>query len=245
MDKAACDIRIGTSGWHYDHWKGRFYPEKLAQTKWLQHYAQHFNTVEINNTYYHLPRTTTVENWRAQAPPGFVYTVKANRYITHMKKLRDAGDEVGRFFDVISLFGPTLGPILHQLPPSLHKNLELLDAFLKLLPHGPLAVFEFRHASWYEQDTLDLLNQHSAGFCVHDMQGKASPRVVTGDIAYVRFHGTTGRYAGSYTDEMLQDWSAWLQTQSHTSRALYAYFNNDVQGHAVANALTLKRLMNA
>jgi uncharacterized protein YecE (DUF72 family) len=244
MAHGTCDIRIGTSGWHYDHWKGRFYPDKLAKTKWLQHYAQSFNTVEINNTYYHLPRATTVENWRAQAPPGFVYAVKANRYITHMKKLRDAGEEVGRFFDVIHLFGPTLGPILYQLPPSLHKNLDLLDAFLRLLPRGPAAVFEFRHASWYEQDTLDLLNQHAVGFCVHDMQGKASPRVVTGGLIYVRFHGTTGRYAGSYPDEMLQEWADWLWLQSQTARAVYAYFNNDVEGHAVANATTLTRLMN-
>jgi uncharacterized protein YecE (DUF72 family) len=245
MGNGSCDIRIGTSGWHYDHWKGRFYPEKLPQTKWLQHYAQHFNTVEINNTYYHLPRSTTVENWRAQAPPGFVYAVKANRYITHMKKLRDAGEEVKRFFDVVNLFGPTLGPVLYQLPPSLHKNLDLLDEFIKLLPRKSTAVFEFRHESWYEQDTLNLLNNHAVGFCVHDMLGKESPRAVTGDIAYVRFHGTTGRYAGSYTDEMLQEWSAWLKSQSRTARAVYAYFNNDVQGHAVANALTLKRLMHA
>ncbi len=243
MGTGSCDIRIGTSGWHYDHWMGRFYPEKLPKTKWLQHYAQHFNTVEINNTYYHLPRATTVENWRAQAPPGFLYTVKANRYITHMKKLRDAGDEVRRFFEVIDLFGPTLGPILYQLPPSLHKNLELLDAFIKLLPPNSAAVFEFRHPSWYEQDTFDLLNSHRAGFCTHDMQGKASPRAVTGDIAYVRFHGTTGRYAGSYPDEMLQDWAAWLKAQQPSVRAVFAYFNNDVQGHAVANATTLKRLM--
>jgi uncharacterized protein YecE (DUF72 family) len=245
MGKGRCEIRIGTSGWHYDHWQGRFYPDKLPKTRWLQHYAQHFNTVEINNTYYHLPRPTTVENWRAQAPPGFVYAVKANRYITHMKKLRDAGDELKRFFDVVNLFGPTRGPILYQLPPSLHKNLELLGEFITLLPRQSIAVFEFRHASWYEQDTLDLLDKHGAGFCTHDLEGKASPRAVTGDVVYVRFHGTTGRYAGSYTDEMLQHWADWLKAESRTARAIHAYFNNDVQGHAVANAMTLKRLVNA
>jgi uncharacterized protein YecE (DUF72 family) len=243
VGKGSCDIRIGTSGWHYDHWKGRFYPDKLPKTKWLEHYSQHFNTVEINNTYYHLPRDTTVENWRRQAPPGFIYAVKANRYITHMKKLRNAGEEVQRFFAVVDLFGPTLGPILYQLPPSLHKNLELLNEFIKPLPHKAGTVFEFRHKSWYDQDTLDLLNKHGVGFCVHDMLGKESPRAVTGHIVYVRFHGTTGRYAGNYPDEMLQEWTDWIKAQSGSARILYAYFNNDVQGHAVKNATTLKRLM--
>lgn len=243
MGRRLCEIRVGTSGWHYEHWRGRFYPEKLPKNRWFEHYAQHFDTVEINNTFYHLPKTTTVENWRAKAPEGFLYVVKANRYITHIKRLKDTGAEVKRFFDVIELFADTLGPVLYQLPPSMHKDLGLLEGFIALLPARPKAVFEFRHASWYAQDTFDLLDSHDAAFCVHDMEGRESPRVVTGETVYVRFHGARGRYAGNYTDAMLGGWARWLKDQTGTARAVYAYFNNDVDGHAIHNARTLREAM--
>lgn len=243
MVQGRCEIRIGTSGWHYDHWRGRFYPEDLPKRRWFEHYSRHFDTVEVNNTFYRLPKTTTVESWRAKAPAGFVYVVKANRYITHIKRLKDTAAEVKRFFDVIELFGDTLGPVLYQLPPSMHKNLELLNGFIKLLPKEPRAVFEFRHPSWYEQDTFDLLNTRGVAFCVHDMAGKESPRVVTGDVVYVRFHGPSGRYAGNYTDAMLGEWADWLKDQARSARAIYAYFNNDIDGHAIGNAGTLREAM--
>ena len=245
MGKASCETRIGTSGWHYDHWRGRLYPQKLPKSRWFEHYAEHFDTVEVNNTFYRLPRESTVEKWRQQAPEGFVYVVKANRYITHVKKLRNAAEEVQRFFDVIDLFQDTLGPVLYQLPPSLRKDLDLLAEFIRLLPKDKSAVFEFRHNSWYDRETFDLLEKNRVAFCVHDMAGQESPRVVTGDIAYVRFHGTTGRYAGNYTDAMLAEWAAWLKDQAGKVRAVYAYFNNDIEGHAVNNAKTLRRQMDA
>jgi len=184
-----------------------------------------------------------VESWRAKAPAGFVYVVKANRYITHIKRLKDTAEEVKRFFDVIALFEETLGPVLYQLPPSMHKNLELLDGFIALLPAEPKAVFEFRHASWYEQDTFDLLNTRGVAFCVHDMAGEESPRVVTGDTIYVRFHGPSGRYAGNYTDAMLRRWADWLKDQTQSASTIYAYFNNDIDGHAIGNAKTLREAM--
>ncbi|UCD51742.1 MAG: DUF72 domain-containing protein [Phycisphaerales bacterium] len=245
MGKGRCEIRIGTSGWHYDHWRGRFYPDKLPKRRWFQHYAQHFDTVEVNNTFYRLPRESTVQNWRQQAPPGFVYVVKANRFITHVKKLRDVTEQVQRFFEVIDLLEGTLGPVLYQLPPSLHQDLDLLAEFIALLPQDRHAVFEFRHGSWYSEETFALLAGSGVAFCVHDMQSKQTPRVVTGDVIYLRFHGTSGRYAGNYTDAMLAEWADWIKSQRKEVRAVYAYFNNDVEGHAINNARTLRTFLNA
>lgn len=237
------DIWIGTSGWQYDHWRGRFYPDKLPKSRWFEHYARHFDTVEVNSTFYHLPRAGTVEKWRRQAPEGFTYVVKANRYITHIKKLAEVAEEVGRFFEVVDRFEDRLGAVLYQVPPSLHRDLERLDAFINYLPERSRAVFEFRHSSWYDDTTFDLLNRRRVAFCVHDMAGNPSPRVVTGEVVYVRFHGTTGRYAGNYPDALLTEWAGWLKDQQKNVRAVYAYFNNDVEGHAVHNAGTLRKFL--
>jgi len=243
MGQMSCEIRVGTSGWCYDHWRGRFYPEKLPKSRWFEHYAQHFETVEVNNTFYRLPRESTVQKWRQQAPQGFVYVVKANRFITHIKRLRDTAEPIQRFFEVMDLFEETLGPVLYQLPPSLHKDLDLLAEFITRLPKGREAVFEFRHGSWYAPETFDLLDRHKVAFCIHDLAGKASPRRVTGDMVYVRFHGTSGRYAGKYTDAMLAEWADWLRDQRSKVRAIYAYFNNDIDGHAIHNARTLREFL--
>ncbi len=243
MSSRNCEIRIGTSGWHYDHWIGPFYPKGLPKDQWLEHYARHFDTVEINNTFYHLPRAQTMERWHDHVPAGFVYAVKASRYITHVKKLNDPEESIGRFFELAELLKRRLGPILYQLPPNLHKDLEKLDAFLKVLPKRNHAVFEFRHKSWYEQDTFDLLNRHGVALCVHDMGKAAPPRVVTGRMVYVRFHGTSGRYAGSYPDSMLREWADWMKAQTKDVAAIYAYFNNDISGHAIRNAETLREVM--
>ena len=236
MSKTKCDIRIGTSGWHYDHWKELFYPPELPKSKWFEHYAQHFDTVEINNTFYHLPKEVSLRRWHEQAPKNFLYSVKANRYITHIKRLKDTSEEVKRFFDRIGLLKSRLGPILYQLPPSLHKDLDLLESFIKLLPKKLPAVFEFRHDSWFSEDTFKLLNKFGAGFCVHDLSGKETPRVVTAGIIYVRFHGPSGKYCGNYSKSMLQNWAKWLKEQAREVSGIYAYFNNDIGGHAVNNA---------
>ncbi len=242
MSKADCDIWIGTSGWYYDHWRQRFYPADLPKSKWVEYYAQQFETVEINNTFYHLPKEQTLRRWHELAPQGFLYAVKANRYITHIRKLNDASEPLERFFERVNLLKERLGPILYQLPPSLHKNLELLAAFIRLLPKKEQAVFEFRHESWYEDDTFELLDKSGVGFCIHDMPGKESPRIVTGKIIYMRFHGTTGRYSGSYPESQLGDWANWLKNQAPKVRAIYVYFNNDAHGHAIKNAKQLKGL---
>ncbi|MBN2317225.1 MAG: DUF72 domain-containing protein [Sedimentisphaerales bacterium] len=240
MRKTNCVIRIGTSGWYYDHWKEVFYPTGLAKSKWFEHYAQHFDTVEVNNTFYHLPKEQTLQRWYEIAPKDFLYAVKANRFITHIKKLKDVSEPLERFFERVNLLKARLGPILYQLPPSLHKDLDRLVSFIQLLPKTKTAVFEFRHKSWYEDDTFELMSKLGVGFCIHDMPGKESPRIVTGDIIYVRFHGTTGRYAGNYPKSALQNWADWLKDQSKKSRAIYAYFNNDIDGHAIKNAKQLK-----
>jgi uncharacterized protein YecE (DUF72 family) len=245
MSKVKCDIRIGTSGWYYDHWRERFYPADLPKSKWFEYYAQHFDTVEINNTFYHLPKEKTFQRWHDIAPKNFLYAVKASRYITHIKKLNDAGEPLERFFERANLLKTRLGPVLFQLPPSLHKNLDRLEAFIKLLPKRKTAVFEFRHQSWYEDDTFKLLDKSGVGFCIHDLSGNKSPRAVTGSIIYVRFHGTTGRYAGNYPESQLQDWAEWLKHHAKNVRAAYAYFNNDVQGHAINNAKQLKSLLSS
>ena len=239
MSKPACNILIGTSGWYYDHWKELFYPAGLPKNKWFEHYALHFDTVEINNTFYHLPKEQSIQRWHKLAPKGFLYAVKANRYITHIKKLKDASEPLQRFFERISLLKGSLGPILYQLPPSLHQDIDLLSSFIKLLPKRRIAVFEFRHSSWYSDDTFNMLRKSKVGFCIHDMPGKESPRVVTADTIYVRFHGTTGRYAGSYSKATLQNWAEWLKQHKKEAIGIYVYFNNDAYAHAIKNAKQL------
>jgi uncharacterized protein YecE (DUF72 family) len=236
MAKARYDIRIGTSGWYYNHWAGKFYPANLPKSKWFEYYAKQFDTVEINNTFYHLPKKKSVQRWYELAPKGFVYTVKANRYITHIKRLKGVSEPLERFFKMAGLLKEKLGPVLYQLPPSLHKDLDLLKAFIKLLPKRGLSVFEFRHKSWYDEETLKLLDEKGAAFCIHDLGGLKTPRVITGDVIYIRFHGPTGRYAGNYTKKALQKWADWIKEHKKEVRSVYAYFNNDVAGHAIRNA---------
>ena len=243
MSKAGCELRIGTSGWYYSHWQGKFYPENLPKSEWLAYYAKQFDTVEINNTFYHLPQEQSLKNWCKIAPENFLFAVKANRYITHIKKLKNTKDELKRFFERVKLLKNHLGPVLYQLPPTLRKNLDKLGSFLKLLPKKHRAVFEFRNESWYEDDTYTLLDDFNAGFCIHDIGGRQTPKVITGKIIYIRFHGTTGRYAGSYTDEKLAEWVNWIRENHCKAAAVYAYFNNDVSGHAIDNASTIKSLI--
>jgi len=240
MSRAKCDIRIGTSGWYYNHWAGLFYPADLPKSKWLEYYAKDFDTVEINNTFYRQPKPETFTKWHKQVPKNFLYTVKANRFITHIKRLKDAEEQVERFLEGALLLKENLGPILYQLPPSFHKDLDRLRSFLKVLPKKQIAVFEFRHESWFSEDSYELLKEFNAGFCIHDMAGMEVPRMITCDVIYVRFHGPTGRYAGNYSKSALQDWAKWIKNNLKGKRVVFAYFNNDISGHAVRNAKTLK-----
>jgi len=240
MPQPKCDIRIGTSGWHYAHWEGLYYPEKLPKSKWFEYYARDFDTVEINNTFYQLPKQETFKNWHKQAPENFLYAVKANRFITHIKRLKGAEETLPRFFERAELLKENLGPILYQLPPSMHKDLERLGDFLQVLPRNRTAVFEFRHESWFSQDTYDLLNEFGVGFCIHDLSGVPTPRVITGKVIYIRFHGTIGRYDGDYPKSTLRNWAEWIKENVSEVCGVYTYFNNDAHAYAVSNAKTLK-----
>ncbi len=241
MSKGDCDIRIGTSGWHYEDWSGRFYPAGLAKNKWFEYYSKHFDTVEVNNTFYHLPKEKTFENWRKQAPKNFIFTVKANRYITHIKRLNEPQEPLERFFGRANLLQEHLGPVLYQLPPSFHKDLDRLNVFLQAVPNDIITVFEFRHESWFSQNVYDLLKNFNAAFCIHDLVGIPTPRVITSDVIYVRFHGPTGKYEGEYCKSALRNWAKWLQEHIKGKKAIYAYFNNDYRAYAIKNAKTLKR----
>lgn len=236
-------IRIGCSGWAYKHWRGLFYPEGLAQTRWFAHYAAEFDTVEINNSFYHLPKPTTFEKWRSQAPPGFCYAVKANRYLTQAKKLKDCSEPLERMMGAVRHLGDRLGPMLYQLPPSMTINLERLESFLRLLPAHVTSVFEFRERSWYVPATYALLERYGASFCVHDMAGSITERVAVGPIVYVRFHGGEGKYWGRYSDEGLLSWTDWLISEANGGRTCWCFFNNDIHGHAIEDARTLKSMV--
>jgi uncharacterized protein YecE (DUF72 family) len=237
------EIRIGCSGWNYRHWREVFYPKGMPARAWFDHYALHFDTVEINNSFYRLPRAETFEKWRDQAPPGFCYAVKANRFLTQAKKLKECEEPLERFLTPTRKLGRTLGPILYQLPPRFRINLERLETFLKLLPPDLTHVFEFREKSWYAPETLELLDRHGAGFCVHDMTGSASERRATGKAAYVRFHGTKGKYHGRYSDQALLSWTDWIVEQARGGRPVWCFFNNDIHAHAIQDALTLKAMV--
>jgi uncharacterized protein YecE (DUF72 family) len=236
-------IRIGCSGWNYKHWRERFYPKGLRVRSWFAFYAEHFDTVEINNSFYRLPKPETFAKWRDQAPPGFCYAVKANRFLTQAKKLKDCQEPLERMMTPMRQLGDRLGPVLFQLPPRFRINLERLESFLRLLPGDVVSVFEFREKSWLVAETLQLLDRYGASFCVHDMAGSATERWAVGRIAYVRFHGGVGKYWGRYSDETLLSWSDWIAEQARGGRPVWCYFNNDIDGHAIHDAQTLKAMV--
>ena len=236
-------IRVGCSGWNYKHWRGPFYPEKLPVKRWFEHYSATFDTVEINNSFYMLPSADTFAKWRDQAPPGFCYAVKANRFLTQAKKLKDCAEPLERMLTPMRQLGHRLGPILYQLPPRWLCNTVRLEEFLALLPPDLTHVFEFREKSWLTEEVLALLDARGISFCVHDMPGSATPRWAAGPIAYVRFHGGEGKYWGRYSDEGLLSWSDWIVEQSRLGRQVWCYFNNDMFAHAIDDALTLRSML--
>ena len=235
--------RIGCSGWQYRHWRGDFYPIGLPANRWLGHYASTFDTVEINNSFYRLPEAATFAAWARRVPTRFVFAVKASRFLTHMKKLKDPEEPLDRLLTRARALGRRLGPILYQLPPGWKADRGRLEHFLQSLPRGHRHVLEFREPSWYEADVIRLLEKHGVALCLHDMRGSATGRRRAGPFVYVRFHGPTGTYAGGYSRDRLAGWAAWLNEQRAAGADVYAYFNNDVGGHAPRDAVTLRRLM--
>ena len=230
---------IGTSGWHYAHWQGLFYPEGMPTSRWLAHYIQHFPTVEINNSFYRQPKTSAWQLWRRSVPDGFRFAVKVNRFITHIKRLKDVAEPVTTFLSRAGHLKEKLGPLLYQLPPNMRRNDERLEAFLSLLPKEHRHVVEFRHESWLDEGVFDILRRHHVGFCVFDMPGLAGPLVATADFAYIRLHGATGLYCSCYSDAELEGWAKRIAGLARDLEAVYIYFNNDAEGFAVQNAHTL------
>jgi len=245
MAKRSGTFWIGTSGYQYDHWRGVLYPEGVPKKRWFEVYAETFNTVEINNTFYHLPKAETFDAWRERAPEGFRYVLKYSRYGTHMKRLTGAGGPAGhvaRFLERADRLGGGLGPILVQLPPNWRANPERLDAFLDAAPADHRWAVEFRDPSWFSEEVWEVLRRRAAALVIHDML-RPHPRRVTADWVYLRFHGTADAmpYGGNYSPQALSGVARRVKKHLAEGRDVYAYFNNDAEGHAVRNALRLRR----
>ena len=237
------EVRVGTSGWHYKHWVGRYYPEKTSGAKMLGLYVRDFDTVELNNSFYRLPKPETMRAWRDAVPEGFVFAVKASRYITHNLKLKNPQNALDKFLPVAAELGVKLGPILFQTPPSWKVNVGRLEEFLGALPRELRYAFEFREPSWMCDAVYAVLRKFDAALCLYEIAGYQAPMVETASWNYVRLHGPGGKYQGSYSDEALDGWRKQLWRWRAEGRGSYVYFDNDEAGHAAANAMTLKRMV--
>jgi uncharacterized protein YecE (DUF72 family) len=241
----AHELRIGCSGWNYAHWRnGVFYPPRLASREWLSFYARHFDTVELNTTFYRLPRRDAAQRWADESPDGFLFAVKVSRYLTHIKRLQDVRVHLPLLYERIEPLRPKLGPLLWQLPPTFKVDVARLAAALEQLPRGERHAFEFRHPSWFTDDVLTLLREHGAALVVADRPevNAFQLRELTADFTYVRFHaGTRGRN-GNYSQRELAEWAERLAGWAEEAD-VYAYFNNDWEGFAVENARVLANLL--
>ena len=232
-------IRVGTSGYVYKHWRNLLY-EGVPASGWLERYAQVFDTVELNATFYRLPSASMVDGWRQRTPRGFLFACKGSRYITHMKRLKDPGPGLQRYFELVLRLGSKLGPILWQLPPQMNRpDLARLDDFLAIVPQQLRHAVEFRSSAWYTDEVCGVLDRHGAAFCEHDLVDRPPP-AHTGGFRYVRFHGATGKYRGRYGRTALRKRAHDLKAYG---RDAYVYFNNDTHGHAVQDALDLSELL--
>jgi len=235
---------VGTSGWNYDHWKEVFYPTGLPSSDWLRFYAQHFDTVEINFSFYRLPERQTFEKWRRESPAGFTFAVKASRYLTHQKKLKEPEESLSRIISHARGLSEKLGPILYQLPPRWKVNTDRLREFLLLLPRDIRHVMEFRDPSWLIDEVFELLREHSVGCCI--MSAPDLPRVmkVTAPFAYIRMHSGGYDTEGNYEEPQLEWWAEQVK-EFLRNVDVYVYFNNDYKGFAVQNARRLIELVQA
>jgi uncharacterized protein YecE (DUF72 family) len=232
---------IGTSGWYYDHWRKVFYSESLPKSKWLEFYCGLFPSVELNSTFYRLPSENAIAKWRDSSPPGFVFSVKVSRFITHIKRLKNIAGPISNFMARVQLLDGKLGPLLYQLPQDMQRDDQALEDFVKILPKNARHVFEFRHKSWFVDRIFDLLRHYNVGLCIYDMPDFSTPMMVTSDFAYLRFHGNRRLYSSCYSDEELEVLAG--KITGLKIDAVYAYFNNDAEGFAVRNAFTLKQLL--
>lgn len=235
--------RVGTSGWNYPHWSGIFYPAGLRPGDWLAFYAGQFSTVEINVTHYNLPSEEAFRSWYRQTPSGFSFAVKASRYITHMKKLRDPVEPLSRLLQRARILGDKLGPILYQLPPRWHADPARLESFLEVLPTDLQHVFEFRHQSWLNQEVFSLLRRHNAALCLIAMPGFNSPVEVTSSLVYIRMHGQNVKYGDKFSAQELGRWASRVSGFLNSGLTVRVYFNNDARAFAVENARELRAMV--
>jgi uncharacterized protein YecE (DUF72 family) len=237
------NIHIGTSGWHYKHWRGTFYPMSTKDKEQLKVYLETFQTVEINNSFYRLPESTTFEQWRKSTPENFIFSVKASRFITHMKKLKDTYESLQTFLKNANALKEKLGPILFQLPPGWKINSERLSDFLKQLPKGYRYAFEFRNHTWYEEEVFTLLRKYNCAFCIYELDHHISPMEITANFVYLRLHGPEGKYQGSYDQHQLSNWAKLCRKWSEEEKEVFVYFDNDQLGYAGFNAQSLKNIL--
>lgn len=240
-------VRVGTSGWQYDDWRERFYPRDVPRRRWLSHYAERFPTVEINATFYRLPKPTTVQRWHDLAPDGFRFAVKGSRYLTHNKKLRDPADPVATITERLKPLETFHGVWLWQLPPNLHRDVGRLEAFLAALPGRPGHAVEFRHRSWYTEDVEDALARHNVAWVWLSDGQMPDVAPVTADFVYLRFHGLAEdshlRYRYDYAERELTPWVERLRQAAGKGCDGWVYFNNDAEANAPRNARMLIDLL--
>jgi uncharacterized protein YecE (DUF72 family) len=245
---------IGTSGYSYQHWKGVFYPRDLSQARWLEFYCQHFDTVELNVTFYRLPSQEVFANWFQKTPPDFCFAAKGSRFITHVKKLNDCRQPLQLFKENAAALGEKLAVILWQLPPNLHYNNERLAEFCRLLADEypeKRHTFEFRHESWLNEECYDILKAHNHALCIPVAPGMPRQEQITASFSYIRFHGSESRANSSdqrvtfgYTDKELEQWAARIK-KCLNEQDVYCYFNNDAHAFAIANAKKLREYLSS
>lgn len=242
--KKATSINIGTSGWSYKHWRGSFYPQSLKEKDYLKYYCKYFNTVEVNNSFYHLLKDETVLNWTEIVPDNFIFSVKANRYITHIKKLKDSEITFSKFDTCIKTFSEKLGVILFQLPPKFSFNPQRLELFIGTIPKDYRYAFEFRDKSWFNSETYDLLKKNNISLCMYNLGEYQSPKELTADFTYIRLHGNYGIGSGKYSNDELNDFYNDIVAFNDRGKDVFCYFNNDEAGFAIQNAFELKEKLN-
>ena len=232
---------LGCSGFYYNHWKGPFYPEKLAKAKWLQYYSEQFNTLEVNNTFYRFPTEKLLKDWYEKTPEKFRFTLKANRAITHTRKFHNTEKLLADFYKLAFLLREKLLCVLFQLPPFIYKNMELLEKIGDQVNFEAINVVEFRHESWWDGEVYDFMKKKGLVFCTVSTSELPETLVKTAPAVYVRFHGKDGWYHHFYPEKELEEWADKIKRQN--ARKVFCYFNNDINANAVENCLTLKKML--
>jgi len=240
-------VDVGTSGWQFDNWKGHFYTSGTPKADWLPVYADTFDSVEVNNTFYQRPDAEKLQRWRRQTPNSFTFSIKANRYITHLKKFIDPEEPLQTLYRSLEPLGDRMGPILFQCPPNWHQNVDRLENFLDQLSDHHRHAFEFRDSTWFHPATLDALTRHDAAFCIYELGAqRRSPIAETGQFVYVRLHGPETAYEGAYPEEALTAWARRVRDWSRDGYDVFVYFNNTSgEGHAPFDARRFRHILAA